>query len=105
MNELLKTRNENAELRNKLTRAASALRNYQVNLDESKLRYTELNKKTIYQLERLINVINNKNTLKQPDIEQSLTFVTNEIARVKKEMDKLCGGKTTKSGVNDSVTE
>ncbi|MCD8493376.1 MAG: hypothetical protein LRY51_16595 [Geovibrio sp.] len=45
MNELLRTRNENAELRNKLTRAASALRNYQVNLDDSKTRYTELNKK------------------------------------------------------------
>lgn len=102
MNELLRTRNENAELRNKLTRAASALRNYQVNLDDSKTRYTELNKKTVYQLERLINVLNNKASLKQPDMEQSLAFLNSEIARLKRDYDKLCGGKTAKTSVNVS---
>lgn len=102
MNELLRTRNENAELRNKLTRAASALRNYQVNLDDSKTRYTELNKKTVYQLERLINVLNNKATLKQPDMEQSFAFINSELARLKRDYDKLCGGKTAKTSVNVS---
>ncbi|WP_022851051.1 hypothetical protein [Limisalsivibrio acetivorans] len=88
MNELLRTRAENAELRNKLSRAASALRNYQTNLEQSTNRFSELNKKTTYQLERLINIINNKNVLKQEDIQRSLAFANSEIERIKMEFEK-----------------
>lgn len=100
MSELLKSRTENTELRSKLSRTASALRNYQVSLEESRTKYSELNKKTIYQLERLINILSAKASIKKEEAEQSISFINSEIARLKKDYEKLSGGKTSQSGVN-----
>jgi chromosome segregation ATPase len=100
MSELMKCRAENTELRSKLSRTAGALRNYQISLEESRSRYSELNKKTTYQLERLINILGAKISIRSEEAEQSISFINSEIARLKKDYEKLSGGKTNQSGVN-----
>ncbi len=61
VNELVKMRQETREVKSKLIRSATALKkNFQTALDMQHDKYTELSKKTVYQLERLINTVNKK---------------------------------------------
>jgi len=63
VNEMISLRQENKEVKNKLARSATALKNFQISLADQEKRYEQLSKKAVYQLERLINTINKKNML------------------------------------------
>jgi len=57
INELLKLRQENKDIKNKLVRSATALKNFQSTLELQQEKYNDLSKRTVYQLERLINTV------------------------------------------------
>jgi PAS domain-containing protein len=79
VNELIRLRQENREVKNKLVRSATALKNFQNNLDAQQEKYTDLSKKTVYQLERLINTMNKKSTISDTEMVKLLKMVTDDV--------------------------
>ncbi len=83
VNELVKMRQETREVKSKLIRSATALKNFQTALDMQHDKYTELSKKTVYQLERLINTVNKKSMLTDNDVKIILKTVTEDIKELR----------------------
>jgi chromosome segregation ATPase len=82
--ELLNVRSELVETRNKLVRSAETIKNYKFKVEDMDLRYSELNKRSFMQMERLLNLVKAKNQLRAEDITSILTFLTREFEGVKK---------------------
>lgn len=85
--ELVKLRQESREVKNKLIRSATALKNFQQTLEIQQEKYTELSKKTVYQMERLINTVNKKSTLNDNDLKVVLKTVTEEVKELRKQLN------------------
>lgn len=83
VNELVRLRQEARDVKNKLIRSATALKNFQQTLDVQNEKYTELSKKTIYQLERLINTVNKKHVVNDNDLKIVLKTVTETIKEIR----------------------
>lgn len=83
VNEIVKMRQETREVKNKLIRSATALKNFQTALDMQQDKYTELSKKTIYQLERLINTVNKKSMITDNDVKILLKTVTEDVKELR----------------------
>jgi len=88
VNELIRLRTEIKEYRVKLSRAGNSIKNYKQSLSDSNIKYNELNKKTIYQIERLINVLSNKKAIRDEDTAGAIAFMNSELTRLRKELDK-----------------
>lgn len=86
VNELIKLRQENRDIKNKLVRSATALKNFQNTLEIQHERYNELSKKTVYQMERLINSVNKKAVINESDLGTLLKMVTDEIKTIRKNL-------------------
>lgn len=86
VNELIRLRQENRDVKNKLVRSATALKNFQHTLESQNERYNELSKKTVYQMERLINSVNKKATVNDNDLATLLKMVTDEIKTIRKNL-------------------
>lgn len=83
ISELVKLRQESRDVKNKLIRSATALKNFQQALEHQQEKYTELSKKTVYQLERLINTVNRKSALSDNDLKLILKTITEDIKELK----------------------
>ena len=86
VNELIRLRQENRDTKNKLIRSATALKNFQNSLEIQQEKYNELSKKTVFQLERLINSINKKSVVTDKEIGTLLKMVTDEIKSIRKHL-------------------
>ena len=86
INELIRLRQENKDVKNKLVRSATALKNFQNTLELQHERYNELSKKTVYQLERLINTVNKKSVVTDKELGTLLKMMTDEIRSVRKHL-------------------
>lgn len=86
VNELIRLRQENRDVKNKLLRSATALKNFQNTLEMQHERYNELSKKTVYQMERLINSVNKKAVINESDLGTLLKMVTDEIKSIRKNL-------------------
>jgi len=84
VNELIRLRQENRDTKNKLVRSAMALKNFQQTLDIQQTKYTELSKKTIYQMERLINTVNKKSMVTEGEVLKLLKTVTDDVRSLRK---------------------
>jgi PAS domain-containing protein len=82
--ELLSTRTDLLEVRNKLLRATEMIKNYKYQLDEQTLRYSDLNRRTFMQMEKLLNLIKNKHQMRNDDSMAVLSFLTKEFEHVRK---------------------
>jgi PAS domain-containing protein len=82
--ELLTTRTELLELRNKLLRATEMIKNYKYQLDEQTLRYGDLNRRTFLQMEKLFNLIKSKHNMRSDDSLAVLNFLTKEFEHVRR---------------------
>lgn len=86
VNELIRLRQENRDTKNKLVRSATALKNFQNSLEIQQEKYNELSKKTVFQLERLINSVNKKTVINDNEIGTLLKMVTEEIKSIRKHL-------------------
>ncbi len=86
INELLKLRQENKDIKNKLVRSATALKNFQSTLELQQEKYNDLSKRTVYQLERLINTVNKKSVVTDKELGTLLKMVTDEIKSVRRHL-------------------
>ncbi|MGE4318366.1 MAG: PAS domain-containing protein [Deferribacterales bacterium] len=86
VNELIRLRQENKDVKNKLVRSATALKNFQNTLELQQERYNELSKKTVYQLERLINTVNKKSVVSDKELGTLLKMITDEIKSIRKHL-------------------
>lgn len=86
VNELVKLRQDARDARNKLVRSATALKNFQHALEVQQEKYTDLSKKTIYQLERLINTVNKKSAVYDNDLKIILKTVTEDIKELRTQL-------------------
>ncbi|MDR0454619.1 MAG: PAS domain-containing protein [Deferribacteraceae bacterium] len=82
--ELLNVRTELMEFRSKLMRANETIKNYKYQLDEQLLRYSDLNRRTFSQMERLLNIMKSKTNLKGDETSTILNFLVREFELVKK---------------------
>ncbi|WP_211204089.1 PAS domain-containing protein [Denitrovibrio acetiphilus] len=83
VSELVRLRQDARDSKNKLIRSATALKNFQHALETQQEKYSELSKKTVYQLERLINTVNKKNVVNDNDLKIVLKTVTEEIKELR----------------------
>lgn len=86
VNELIRIRQEARDVKNKLIRSATALKNFQQTLDMQQEKYSELSKKTVYQMERLINTVNKKSMLNDNDLKIILKTVTEDVKELRKQL-------------------
>jgi len=86
INELLKLRQENKDVKNKLVRSATALKNFQSTLELQQEKYNDLSKRTVYQLERLINTVNKKSVVTDKELGTLLKMVTDEIKSIRRHL-------------------
>ncbi|TCK61845.1 PAS domain-containing protein [Seleniivibrio woodruffii] len=86
INELLKLRQENKDIKNKLVRSATALKNFQSTLELQQEKYNDLSKRTVYQLERLINTVNKKSVVTDKELGTLLKMVTDEIKSIRRHL-------------------
>jgi PAS domain-containing protein len=86
VNELVKLRQDARDAKNKLVRSATALKNFQHALELQQEKYTELSKKTIYQMERLINTVNKKSMVTDNDVKIILKTVTEDVKELRKQL-------------------
>jgi len=84
--ELVKLRQDARDAKNKLVRSATALKNFQHALEVQQEKYTELSKKTIYQMERLINTVNKKSMVTDNDLKIILKTVTEDIKSLRAQL-------------------
>lgn len=82
--ELLAVRTELMEVRNKLYRSTEMIKNYKYQLDEQLLKYSDLNKRTFLQMERLLNIMKGKQQMRTEETISILSFLTKEFEMVKK---------------------
>lgn len=82
--ELLETRMEIVSLRNKLVRSTEMVKSYKYQLSDQILKYSNLNKRTFMQMERLINILRAKPEFKHEEISAMMAFLTREFGYVKK---------------------
>ncbi len=75
------------EEKNKNGRLESAIKNYQRNLLEMQDKYTELNKRAFFQIERVINILNSK-MAGQHEFHTAIEFLETEFFKVKEELLK-----------------
>ena len=87
VNELVKMRQDSRDVKNKLIRSATALKNFQHALELQQQKYAELSKKTVYQLERLINTVNNKSMITDNDVKVILKTVIEDMREIKKNLN------------------
>jgi PAS domain-containing protein len=83
--ELLNARMELTEVRNKLIRANDMVKNYRYQLDEQLIKYSNLNKRTFMQIERLFNTVKGKASLRGEESVAVLSFLSREFERVRKQ--------------------
>lgn len=83
VNELVKLRQESRDVKNKLVRSATALKNFQHALEMQQEKYVALSKKTVYQLERLINTVNSKSVVTDQDVKLLLKTVVEDIRELR----------------------
>jgi hypothetical protein len=76
---------EITELRNKLFRANDMIKNYKYQLDEQLIKYSNLNRRTFMQIERLFNTVKGKTSLKGEESVAVLSFLSREFERVRKQ--------------------
>jgi len=86
VNELVKLRQDARDAKNKLVRSATALKNFQHALDLQQEKYQELSKKTVYQLERLINTVNKKSLISDNDLKILLKTVIADVKDLRKSL-------------------
>ncbi|PLX70777.1 MAG: hypothetical protein C0602_04545 [Denitrovibrio sp.] len=86
VNELVKMRQETRDVKNKLIRSATALKNFQNTLELQQQKYSDLSKKTVYQLERLINTVNKKSMITDEDVKRLLKTVVEDMKDIKKNL-------------------
>jgi PAS domain-containing protein len=83
--ELINARMDITELRNKLFRANDMIKNYKYQLDEQLIKYSNLNRRTFMQIERLFNTVKGKTSLKGEESVAVLSFLSREFERVRKQ--------------------
>jgi hypothetical protein len=83
--ELINARLDLTELRNKLFRANDMIKNYKYQLDEQLIKYSNLNRRTFMQIERLFNTVKGKTSLKGEESVAVLSFLSREFERVRKQ--------------------
>jgi hypothetical protein len=83
--ELINARMELTEVRNKLIRANDMVKNYRYQLDEQLIKYSNLNKRTFMQIERLFNTVKGKASLRGEESVAVLSFLSREFERVRKQ--------------------
>ncbi|MDR2868961.1 MAG: hypothetical protein LBV04_00765 [Deferribacteraceae bacterium] len=84
--ELLNVRKELMETRDKLCRSIEMVTNYQRKCEDQDLKYSALNKRMFGQLERVLNVLNIKTTLRSKEANTMLTYLLKEFEIVKKDL-------------------
>ncbi|MDR2105378.1 MAG: PAS domain-containing protein [Deferribacteraceae bacterium] len=83
--ELINARLELTDLRNKLSRTNDMIKNYKYQLDEQLIKYSNLNRRTFLQIERLFNTVKGKASLKGEESVAVLSFLSREFERVRKQ--------------------
>jgi len=86
VNELVKLRQDARDAKNKLVRSATALKNFQNALEIQQDKYVDLSKKTVYQLERLINTVNKKSIISDNDLKIILKTVTEDVKDLRNQL-------------------
>ncbi len=81
--EMLAWKTELQEYKNKLARSYDAIKNYQRNVENLQLKYSDLNKRTFFQMERLINVMNSKYGASEGDIGAAIKLLNRNMAELK----------------------
>lgn len=89
VNELVKLRQESRDVKNKLVRSATALKNFQHALELQQEKYADLSKKTVYQLERLINTVNKKSMITDNDVKMILKTINEDMKDIKKNLKMM----------------
>lgn len=82
--ELMNARIELVEVRNKLVRSAEMIKNYKYQYDEQLLKYSNLNRRTFLQMERLLNILKGKMQFRPEETNTILSFLAREFDFVKK---------------------
>ncbi|MBZ4672950.1 MAG: hypothetical protein JG762_1180 [Deferribacteraceae bacterium] len=87
VNEVLRLKSENKDLRLKIDRLENAVENYKKAKNDESGRLAEAIKKSVYSLDRLINMVDKRKKIEDKDLKNIHEFVVNEIRMLKKIID------------------
>ncbi len=95
--DLVELKSEIKELKTKLNMYEKTIENYKKQNDELKEEIKAVNKKSVYSLERMINVINNKKTIKDDELAKIFEFIESQISIIKEHLkqEEINGSKSS----------
>ncbi|MCA1926881.1 MAG: PAS domain-containing protein, partial [Calditerrivibrio sp.] len=88
VNELLALRSQNKELEVKLHKALTTIKNYSKKHLDSSNKMDEMAKKSIYSIDRLYNIINNKKKIEDEELKKVFEFLGTQILYIKNIIEK-----------------
>jgi len=97
VDEVLRLKSENKQLRAKIDRLENAVENYKKVKNNESERLAEAVKKSVYSLDRLINMVDKRKKIEDKDLKNIHDFVINEINILKKIIDSKEGTDDNKS--------
>ncbi|MGC8769279.1 PAS domain-containing protein [Calditerrivibrio sp.] len=88
VNELLKLRGEKKELEIKLVKALTTIKNFTRKHEENESKIESMAKKSLYSMERLLNIINNKKKIDDEELKKVFDFLSGQILYIKQIIEK-----------------
>jgi PAS domain-containing protein len=84
--DLIEFKSEIKELKTRLNMSEKMIENYKKQNDELKEEIKAVNKKSVYSLERMINVISNKKSIKDEELKKVFEFIESQIEIIKEHL-------------------
>jgi DNA repair exonuclease SbcCD ATPase subunit len=84
VNEVLKLKSENKNLKSRIDRLENSVENYKKLIDNENSKLSESIVKSVYSLERLINMVDKKKKIEDKDLKNIHDFLNNEVNLLKK---------------------
>ena len=84
--ELIELKAEIQDLKSQLNISKKILENYKNENDELKLEIKAVNKKSVYSLERMVNILNNKKEIKDEELKKVFDFIKSQIIIIKENL-------------------
>lgn len=86
--ELLQLKTEVKEFKFKLFQNEETIKNYKVKLEEKHVLVHDLNKKAVYSMDRLFNILNNKKEITNDDHKMVMDFLNGQIKMLKSNLEE-----------------